>query len=161
MADADLSTPISELKKLSVWIKDQDFDIVICSREGHGAQRVGEPIYRHLVGRIFNTFVQVVALPGIKDTQCGFKLFKGDVAKKVFNKLKVYGEVPPEIKKPFFGALDVEVLFIARKLGYKIKEVPVLWTFVKTTRFNFVQNSLKMARDLMLIRMRDLIGEYK
>lgn len=161
LADADFSTPISELKKLSVWLKDQNFDVVICSREGKGAQRVGEPFYRHMVGRIFNFLVQVIALPGIQDSQCGFKLFKGEVVKRIFNKLVVYGPNAKEIKKPFFGALEVEELYLARKFGYKIKEVPVLWTYVKTTRFNFLSNAWKMARDVMLIRLADIQGKYK
>lgn len=161
LADADFSTHISELKKLSVWVIDQGFDIAIASREGFGANRVGEPYYRHLIGRVFNMLVQIVALPGINDSQCGFKLFKKDVAKQLFAKLVVYGENNKVIKKPFFGALDVEVLYLARKYGYKIKEVPVTWTYVKTTRFNFISNSWKMARDLFRIRVADNRHQYK
>ena len=160
-ADADLSTPMTELKKLSIWIKDHNFDIVIASREGAGAQRIDEPFYRHLLGRVFNYVVQIFALPGIKDSQCGFKLFKKEAAKKVFKKLKIYGEMAKTTDKAFLGAWDVEVLYLARKLGYKIKEIPVMWVYVKTTRLNPFKDSLKMLFDVMRVRINYLKGVYK
>jgi dolichyl-phosphate beta-glucosyltransferase len=161
LADADFSSPISELKKLSIWMKDQDFDIVIASREGTGANRIGEPLYRHIIGRVFNYIVQALALPGINDSQCGFKLFKSKAAKDIFSRLKVYGEQSKEIKEPFFGALDVEVLYLGRKFGYKIKEVGVTWTHVRTTRLNLFSNATKMVRDIIRIRIYDLKGAYR
>ncbi|NMB91454.1 glycosyltransferase family 2 protein [candidate division WWE3 bacterium] len=161
MADMDLSAPIEELRKLSIWIKDQDFDIVIASREGVGARRIGEPFYRHLMGRVFNVLVQLIALPGITDSQCGFKLFKGDVAKDIFGRLDIYGKKAVDIDKAYLGAWDVEVLYLARKLGYTIKQVPVTWTFVKTKRLSPVKDSLKMALDVLKIRINDLKGKYK
>ena len=161
LADADFSSPISELKKLSIWMKDQDFDIVIASREGTGANRIGEPLYRHIIGRIFNYIVQALALPGINDSQCGFKLFKSKAAKEIFSRLKVYGEQNKEIKESFFGALDVEVLYLGRKFGYKIKEVGVTWTHVRTTRLNLFSNATKMVRDIVRIRIYDLKGAYR
>lgn len=161
MADADLSTPISEIKKLLLWIKDQNFDIVIASREGTGAQRLNEPLYRHIMGRGFNFIVQALALPGIKDSQCGFKLYKASAAKNVFAKLKVYGESAPVVDKAFLGAFDVEMLYVAKKMGYKVKEVPVVWTHVKTTRINPVVDSIKMFKDVLLVRLNDLKGMYK
>ncbi len=161
LADADFATNISELKKLSVWIREQDYDIVIASREGFGAQRVGEPLYRHLMGRIFNFWVQLIALYGINDSQCGFKLFKNSVAKDIFSRLKIYRTDQKELKKAYFGAMDVEVLFIARKLKYKIKEVPVTWTYVKTTRLSIVDNSFRMAWDVLRVRLNDIMVGYK
>lgn len=161
LADADLSTPIDSLKILSTWIKEQNYDVVIASREGHGAERVAEPFYRHLMGRVFNLLVQILILPGIRDSQCGFKLFKGEAAKNTFARLAIYGESAQIQKKAYLGAFDVEVLFIARKLGYRIKEIPVKWTFVKTTRLNPIQDSLKMARDVFKIRLNNLRGVYK
>jgi dolichyl-phosphate beta-glucosyltransferase len=160
MADADFSAPIQELKKLSVWIIDQDYDIVIASREGYGAVRVKEPFYRHLMGRVFNFFVQLFLLPGIRDSQCGFKLFKGDVAREIFARLKLYGAEAKETKKAYFGAFDVEVLFLATKMGYKIKEVPVIWTYVKTTRLSPVTDSIKMLKDIILVRINFMKGKY-
>jgi hypothetical protein len=161
LADADLAAPISEIKKFSVWIKEHEFDLVIASREGMGAKRVGEPFYRHVMGRVFNLVVQAVALPGIKDTQCGFKLFKASAAKDIFERLKIYGPEAKEIKKAYLGAFDVEVLFLARKLGYKIKQVPIVWTYVRTTRLNPFSDSINMAKDVVKVRINYLKGIYK
>lgn len=161
LSDADMSTPITELKKLLVWMIEQDFDVVIASREGSGAQRVNEPAYRHIMGRIFNFVVQAVALPGIRDSQCGFKLFKNDVAKDIFSKLQVYSDAAPITTTAFMGAFDVEVLFIAKKLGYKIKEVPVLWTYVKTSRLSPIKDSIRMTLDVIKVRLNDFRGMYK
>ncbi len=162
MADADLSTPIEELKKLYNWITEHDYDIVIASREGVGATRVGEPSYRHLMGRVFNYFVQTVALKGINDSQCGFKLFKRKAAKDIFQRLHIYGEKASDLgKKSYMGAFDVEVLYLARKLGYRIKEVPVSWTYVNTTRLNPLTDSFKMAFDVLKVRINDFKGLYK
>ena len=158
--DTDLSTSIDELKRLSVWIKDQDFDIVIASREGFGARRVGEPFYRHLMGRAFNFIVQSLVLPGIKDSQCGFKLFTKKSAKAIFSRLKIYGSEQKDLTEAYLGAWDVEALFIARKLGYKIKEIPVTWTFVKTTRLRPFKDSIKMALDVLKVRINDIKGLY-
>ena len=161
MADADLSTPIDELKLLFNWLMEHDFDIVIASREGIGANRVNEPYYRHLMGRLFNYVVQLIALPGIKDSQCGFKLFRKKAAKDIFKRLAIYGRESKELKKGYMGAFDVEVLFLARKLGYKIKEVSVTWTYVKTSRLNPLSDSIKMVSDVLKVRINDLRGLYK
>lgn len=161
LADADFSAPISEFKKLMVWAKDHNTDVVIASREGPGAKRINEPLYRHIMGRIFNYLVQLIALPGINDSQCGFKLFKKDAAKQIFTKLKIYSDEAPILDKPFLGAFDVEVLYVARKLHFKIKEVPVTWTYVKTTRLRVFNTSIKMVRDVINVRINDFRGVYK
>lgn len=160
MMDADLATPLEELKRLAIWITDNNFDIAIASREGIGAKRQGEPFYRHVMGRIFNLLVRIVLGLKFQDTQCGFKLFKLDVAKNVFSHLIVYGEDLPQISKPFFGAFDVEVLYCATQMNYKIKDVPVKWNYVATTRLNVLSNSYKMARDVLRIKIQGLKGAY-
>lgn len=160
MIDADLATPLEELKRLATWINDNGFDIAIASREGIGASRQNEPFYRHLMGRAFNFLVKIVLNLEFEDTQCGFKLFKSEVARKVFSNLRVYGENLPEIDKPFFGAFDVEVLFVAKQMGYKIKDVPVKWNYVPTTRLNALSNSFKMGRDVLRIKLLSLRGAY-
>lgn len=160
-ADADMATPIDELKRFVHWIEDHGYDAIIASREGAGAKRQGEPLFRHFIGRAFNLFVRIVALPDFSDTQCGFKLYKGQMAHDVFSKLKVYSDQGKVIKKPFFGAFDVEVIFIAKKRGYKVKAVPVTWTYIKTTRLNFWGNSVRMALDVLKIRLNGLKGAYK
>ena len=161
MADADLSTPISEIETLFKWITEHDFDIVIASREGIGAKRVNEPYHRHLMGRVFNILVQLIALPGIKDSQCGFKLFRKKAAKEIFKRLKVYGDEAKELKKGYMGAFDVEVLYLARKMGFKIKEVSVTWTYVHTTRLNPLSDSFNMLKDVIRVRLNDLRKVYK
>lgn len=161
MADADLSTPISELETLFKWITEHDFDIVIASREGIGAKRVNEPYHRHLMGRVFNMMVQLIALPGIEDSQCGFKLFRKKAAKEIFKRLRIYGDEAKELKKGYMGAFDVEVLYLARKMGFKIKEVSVTWTYVRTSRLNPLRDSFNMLRDVIKVKLNDLRKVYK
>lgn len=158
--DADGSTPIREVKRLFLWLTDHSFDIAIASREGPGAKREQEPYYRHLMGRVFNYVVQILALPGIKDSQCGFKLFKEEVAKKIFSHLSLYGEESPEIPFAYTGAFDVEVLFLARRLGYKIKEVPVSWIYNRTERVHPLRDSWRMFKDVVKIRLNAVRGVY-
>lgn len=160
MADADLSAPISELKKLLVWAEEQDYGIVIASREGVGAERINEPFYRHLMGRVFNFLVRIVALPDMQDTQCGFKLFTKKCVQDVFPRLYTLKDAK-ELNVPYTGAWDVEVLLLAKQLGYKIKSVPVTWVYVKTTRVSPVSDSIKMFLEVFQIRFRFLRGKYK
>ncbi|MBU1016850.1 MAG: dolichyl-phosphate beta-glucosyltransferase [Patescibacteria group bacterium] len=160
LADADLATPISEIKRLFVWLSDKSYDIAIASREGLGSSRISEPYYRHLMGRVFNLWVRIIAVKGIEDTQCGFKLFNKKSAKEIFAHLKIYGEGAPEIKDAYLGAFDVEVLYLAKKLGFKVKEVPVTWAYVKTQRLNPLRDSIKMAMDVLKVRVNDLKGVY-
>ena len=160
-SDADLATPIKELKRLLNWVENQGFDIAIASREGIGAQRENEPWYRHLLGRGFNFMVKLVALRGIEDTQCGFKLFKAAAAKDILKRLKIYGhEETEELTTPYLGAFDVEILFLAQKLGYKIKEVPVTWHYAGTQQLDPFKDSLRMALDVLMVRLNDLKGVY-
>jgi len=91
---------------------------------------------------------------------CGFKLFKREAAKKIFSKLKVYAESSKVLQKPYLGAFDVEVLCIARKYGYKIKEVSVKWTYVKTTRLRIFNSSINMFKDVLKIKLNSLKGLY-
>lgn len=161
MADADMATPMEELKRLMVWMKDHDFDIVIGSREGVGAIRHNEPYIRHLMGRVFNFIVRLLTIPGIQDTQCGFKVFKGSVAHDVFGRLILFGPDTPEIKVPRVSAFDVEVLLIALRCGYKIKEVPVEWTYVQTPRVSPLRDSIANLKDVLTVKRNDLMGKYK
>ncbi|PIS23119.1 glycosyl transferase [candidate division WWE3 bacterium CG08_land_8_20_14_0_20_40_13] len=157
--DADMATPIKELERLFIWICEQDYDVSIASREGLGAFRKGEPYIRHLMGRVFNTAVQLLAVSGINDTQCGFKLFKKEAGREIFGKLIVYRDFN-EKSRPYLGAFDVEALVIANILGYKIKEVPVSWTYVPTKRISHIRDSIKMLRDVIRIRLNVVKGNY-
>ena len=155
--DFDQATPISEVEKLFPFIPE--FDIVIGSRQLPGAKREKEPFHRHLMGLGFNLLVQVIAVSGIWDTQAGFKCFKSEVAKDLFSRLKVYGH-GKKVKGALVTAFDVELLFIAKKLGYKIKEVPIVWHHVATSRVNPIKDSLRMLRDVIKIRLNDFRGVY-
>lgn len=156
--DFDQATPISEVSKLIDFIPA--FDIVIGSRQLPGAKREKEPIHRHIMGLGFNFVVQLFTIRGIKDTQAGFKLFKGNVAKKLFSALKVYSK-GKQVKGALVTAFDVELLFLAKKRGYKIREVPIAWHHVATTRVNPIKDSLRMFRDVLKIRLNDIKGVYK
>ena len=148
LCDADLSMPVEELPRL-LPPRLTDFDVAIASRELPGSRRVGEPRYRHLVGRAFNWMVRLMALPGFQDTQCGFKCFRAEVAEDVFRYQTLTGM-----------SFDVEVLFIARRRGYRIVEVPITWYFDPDSRVRLVQDSLRMGIDLLTIRWNALRGRY-
>ena len=156
--DFDQATPLSEIEKLLPFIPEHD--IVIGSRQLPGAKREKEPIHRHLMGLVFNLIVQIIAVRGIWDTQAGFKLFKSEVAKPLFSSLKVYGR-GKAVRGALVTAFDVELLFIAKKRGHKIKEVPIIWHHVATSRVNPLKDSLRMLRDVIKIRLNDLRGVYK
>jgi dolichyl-phosphate beta-glucosyltransferase len=147
-ADADLSTPIEEVIGLTEKL-DERHQVVIASREGAGARRVGEPYIRHLMGRVFNLLVQMLAVRGIQDTQCGFKAFTRQCADDVFKRQQITG----------FG-FDVEVLYVARKLGYGIHEVPVTWAYAASSRVDPLRDTIRMFRDVLAVRLNDLRGLY-
>ncbi len=156
--DFDQATPISEVTNLLKYIPE--YDIVIGSRQLPGAKREKEPIHRHIMGLGFNFVVQLFTIRGIRDTQAGFKLFKGSAAKELFFALKVYSK-GKQVKGALVTAFDVELLFLAKKRGYKIKEVPIIWHHVATSRVNPIKDSLRMFRDVVKIRLNDLKGVYK
>ena len=142
-SDADLSTPIEEYAKLKSYL-DQGYDIVIGSRRIKGADvKIKQPLHRRLLGQGFGFLVELLAIKGIKDTQCGFKMFKSDIAKKSFFLQKMDG-----------FSFDVEVLFIAkRRFKARIKEVPVQWIdSAKLSKVNAGKESLRMLKDLIRIR---------
>jgi len=160
MADADMAVPIEELKRLMVWMKEHSFDLVIGSREGVGATRHNEPWIRHFMGRVFNLAIRLVAVPGIQDTQCGFKVFTKEAAHNIFKRLVLFGSDTPTVKQPRVTAFDVEVLLIARKLGYKIKEVPITWYYGAGSKVSIIGDSLVNLRDIFKVRINDLLGKY-
>ena len=157
-SDTDLATPIEDLKRFLVWVTENDFDIAIGSREGMGAQRQKEPLIRHLMGRVFNLIVQILVLRGINDTQCGFKLFKKESAHRIFKATLLYPG--GKIEGPMVTAFDVEVLFLARKMGYKIKEIPVNWTYVDESKVNPLKDSIVNFLDVMKVKYNDIKGVY-
>lgn len=158
-SDADLSTPIEDLEKILPWF-ERGYDIVIGSREGAGAQRIKEPFYRHMMGRVFNFVVQLLTVRGIEDTQCGFKAFRDDVARDVFSRMLLYGDNAQKVNGGMVTAFDVEVLFIGYKSGYRIKEVPVQWRYGTETKVNPLKDSYRNFRDVVLVRWNDVRGLY-
>ncbi|MEX0895357.1 MAG: dolichyl-phosphate beta-glucosyltransferase [Patescibacteria group bacterium] len=157
--DFDQSTPIQELETLLPHT-EKGYEIVIGSREAKGAVRDKEPLYRHIMGRAFNLFVQILAVPGIQDTQCGFKLFSATAAEVLFPQLVVYGGSQAR-KDAYTGAFDVELLYLARKCGFNIKEVPITWIHNTTDRVNPWKDSFRMLRDILRIRWADMSGQYQ
>lgn len=156
--DFDQATPISEAEKVLAKF-DQGFQVIIGSREAKGASRHYEPFLRHLMGRVFNLLVRIIALRGIHDSQCGFKAFSASATKDLFNRLVVYKN--RQAKDAYTGAFDVELLFLARKLGYKYIEIPVKWTYVATSRVSPAKDSIRMLLDIIKIRLAYLLGKYK
>ena len=143
VTDADLSTPIDELPKLEAALA-KGAGVAIGSRAVRGSRvELAQPIYRVLMGKAFNLIVQAVLLPGIWDTQCGFKLFRGDIARDVFAGLTTDG----------FG-YDPEVLYLAKKKGMRIAEVPVVWRNSAPTKVSAVRSSLDMFRHVLRVRFR-------
>jgi dolichyl-phosphate beta-glucosyltransferase len=149
ICDADLSMPISELGRFLPPVLDH-FDIAIGTREGIGARRVGEPLYRHFIGRLFNGVVQLLALRGIEDSQCGFKMFTAEAVQAIFPLVSVDG-----------WAFDVEALAIARQQGLRIVEVPIEWHYRSESQVSMVRDGVSMLSALVKIRARAMHGAYR
>lgn len=148
MCDADLSMPVSEINRFLPPALN-DADIAIASREAPGAVRYGEPAYRHLVGRVFNWLIRLLVLPSLHDTQCGFKCFKAAAAQDLFSSLTITG-----------WSFDVEVLYIARRRGYHIVELPIPWYYNPQSRISVARDSFQMVLDILKIRYNGLRGRY-
>lgn len=158
-SDFDQSTPLSEVEKLLAFQND-GYGIIFGSRELAGAKRDAEPWYRHLMGRGFNLLVQILAVPGVKDTQCGFKMFTAAATEKLFPAMYIYGADRQGKKDAFTGAFDVELLFLARRAQIKYKEVPIIWHHNQTDRVSPLKDSWRMLVDIIKLRLADLGGHY-
>jgi dolichyl-phosphate beta-glucosyltransferase len=147
--DADNSTPLSEYEKFR-GLLEKGTDVVVGSRAvDRSLVKVHQPFYREAMGRIFNLFVQAVAIPGVQDTQCGFKAFRRTAARAIF---------PLQTIERF--GFDVEVLYIARKKGFQISETPVHWINSPYSKVHVFRDSLEMLTDLIVIRLNDWKGLY-
>ncbi len=147
--DADLSTPIQEVEKLFAALH-AGCDIAIGSRGLRTSDvRRHQPFYREYMGKIFNLFAKVFALTPFADTQCGFKCFRGDVARAVFARQQIN-----------HFSFDVEVLFIAARHRYTIREVPIQWVNNPNSRVNALIDATKMFEDLCRIRSNAWMGKY-
>jgi len=155
-SDADLATPISELEKFLPKLQ-HGCDVVIGSR---GYRRQGAPILRRILAQGFNILVQLLALPGISDTQCGFKAFTKEALAKIITKMKIYSKEQEVKGSAVTAGFDVEILFIAKKLRLKICQVPVKWHHVGTERVNPLKDSIDAFFGILKIRLNDWKGSY-
>jgi dolichyl-phosphate beta-glucosyltransferase len=149
-SDADLSTPIEEVEKLLQPLQ-QGVDIAIGSRALKDSEvRIHQPFYREYMGKIFNVVLRLLMITNLHDTQCGFKCFRGDVARQLFKKVTF---------ERF--SFDVEVLFLAGLQGYTVTEVPVQWFNEPNTRVNALKDSSRMLKDVLTLRYNAWTGKYK
>lgn len=148
MADADLSMPIEEVNKFLPPALS-NYDVAIGSREATGAVRYNEPEYRHIMGRVFNWIVKILAVPGFQDTQAGFKCFRRQVALDVLANQTIDG-----------WAFDVELLYIAIRRGYRVVEVPIHWHYRQNSRISPIKDAIEMVREVLRIRLNGLQGRY-
>jgi len=148
MCDADLSMPIVEVTKFLS--RDViEFDIAIASREAPGAARYNEPRYRHLGGRLINLIIRLLILPGLQDTQCGFKCFRAEVADDLFKRQTLMG-----------WSFDIELLFIARRHGYRVIEIPINWYYRSESKVNALRDAMRMIQDIFQIHRNARRGIY-
>jgi glycosyltransferase involved in cell wall biosynthesis len=148
MVDADLSVAPEDWSALLDATGEPNTDVIVASREAPGARRIGEPAARHVIGRVFNYLVQLIILPGLHDTQCGFKLISEAAVNALSPHLTIDG-----------FAFDVELLFLARRCGFGIREVPVVWTCRRDSRVRLTRGAAAFA-DIVRIRWRQWRGGY-
>ncbi len=149
MCDADLSMSVEEIPNF-IPPAIGNSDIAISSREAKGAMRYDEPLYRHLGGRAVNFIVQLFILPGLNDTQCGFKCFTAKVAEDIFKLQTLKG-----------WSFDIELLYVARRRRYKIIEIPIHWVHHPETKVSAVRDAIRMIQDIFRIRLNALRGMYE
>lgn len=154
--DTDQATPIDQLEKVLPKFKE-GYDVVIGSRKG----REGAPLLRKIMAYGFSLLRLIILRLPYKDTQCGFKAFKNEAAKKIFGRLRIFRESGGASGASVSAGFDLETLYVARKLGYKVCEVPVDWHHKEGTKVNPIKDSLEGLRDLLLVRINALQGKYR
>lgn len=148
LADADFSMPAEEFDRFGVAALGE-YDVAIASRTAPGATRSGEPPNRRIIGAIFSLVVRALLVPGIQDTQCGFKCLRREAALDFCAHQTIEG-----------WCFDVELLHIARLRGYRVREVPIAWHFVPGSRVHPLRDAASVLRDLLVIRLRSWRGRY-
>jgi dolichyl-phosphate beta-glucosyltransferase len=148
MCDADLSMPIAEISKF-IPPALTGYEIAIASREAPGSIRYNEPAYRHLGGRAINLLIRLLALPGLHDSQCGFKCFTARAAEDLFRFQTLQG-----------WSFDIELLYIARMRKYRMIEIPIDWYYQSESKVHAVRDALRMIRDIFAIRLNAMRGLY-
>lgn len=157
-SDIDLATPLEESEKLIEQI-GKNFQVIIGSRS---STRAGAPLLRKIMAVGFIVVRNIaLGLSDIRDTQCGFKLFKREAALSIIGRMKLF-ESKEDVKgSSVSAAFDLEFLFLANKMGYKIKEVPVTWRHVETKNVSFIHDTLETLRDIAKIMYNNMTGKYK
>lgn len=158
-SDMDQATPIGEASKLLPWF-ERGYDVIIGSR---GTVRRNAPWWRKVMSRgqiVLRNLI--LGFRGITDTQCGFKAFRREAVEPILSQLSLYGrQADTEVKgATVTSGFDVEMLFVARRLGYRVGEVLVEWDYQRTRRVNLLRDSVRGLRDLLRIRLADLRGAY-
>ena len=148
MCDADLSMTIEQITRF-LPPQANNYDVAVGSREVLGARKIGEPRMRKMMGRVFSQMVRALALPGMVDTQCGFKCFHATAAETLFGEQLLHG-----------FAFDVEILFLARKRGLRVIEVPIDWYYSAQSKVRPVRDAVSMLKDTLRIRWHYLRGLY-
>ncbi len=148
ICDADLSMPIEEIVKF-VPPALSGFDVAIGSREAPGAVRYNEPAYRHWGGRGINLIIRLLILPGLQDTQCGFKCFSAEASQRLFKLQTLPG-----------WSFDIELLYLARRAKMRIREIPIHWYFGEDSKVSAVKDALNMIRDIFRIHGNARRGLY-
>ncbi len=156
-SDIDLATPIEEANKLIAHV-DEKTPIVIGSRS---TTRRGAPLIRKVMAAGFILIRNVLlGLHGIKDTQCGFKMFRTETARTVIRSLRVFKGGKTVRGSSVSAGFDLEFLYLAHKLGYEIREIPVEWRHVETKNVHFITDTLETLRDIARIKYYELTGKY-
>lgn len=156
-SDIDLATPIEEADKL-IEKSLQGYDIVIGSR---GSERKEAPLTRKIMAKGFMIVRNfVIGLHGIRDTQCGFKMFDREKALTIIANLRVFGKETRIVGSSVGAGFDLEFLFVAKKLHYKIAEISVIWRHVETKNVNFLRDSIETLRDIFVIKWNDITKKY-
>lgn len=148
LCDADFSMPVSEVGRFLPPYAPAA-EVLIGTREGPGAARVGEPWHRHALGRVFNRLVQTLLLPGVEDSQCGFKCFSGAAANVLF---------ALQVEEGF--AFDVEILYLARQRRLPLAEIPIVWHHMDASKVSPVRDTRRMLAEVLRIRGRAALGSY-
>jgi dolichyl-phosphate beta-glucosyltransferase len=157
--DADLATPMTEARKLLNSL-DDGAEVAIGSRAAVGAQRLSEPFYREAMGYLFHLVVCMFLMRQFHDTQCGFKAFRRKTAHDIFSRLVLYNDDSPEITRPAVTGFDLEVLYLAVRLGYRIDEIPVQWHYRAGSKVSPLRDSYELFRDVIRVRRGARRGIY-
>ena len=147
LCDADLSMPVEQIGRF-LGPRLEKVDVLLGSREITGSRRIGEPARRRLMGRVFNLLIRFLALPGIRDTQCGFKLFRAETTRVLFERQTLWG-----------FAFDVEVLYLARRAGLEVREVAIDWHYREGSKVRPLRDAVLMVWDVTKLRWRLRAGK--